>query len=341
MGGGFIKSQFIDVIQWPDNGSETIIFKYPDNDCEIKMGAKLLVREAQAAIFLNQGKMADVYGPGTYTLATSNMPVLTSLMSWPYGFNSPFKADVYFVSTKQFIAQKWGTQNPIIMRDPEFGLVRVRGFGNFAFRIINASVFFKEIAGSRSIYTTDALYAHLRSMLVSILSEAIAKASISVIDMVRNYSSLGSIVTEQGKAVFEKTGIQISSFNIENITLPEEVEKHIDKRSSMGIVGNLDNYTRFQLADSIPDAASAEGSVAGMGMGFALGQQLAKTLSNTDSPAENKKRCNNCAAQNLPDARFCLKCGQKFTAGEAVCAGCGEKLPQGAAFCSKCGKKVE
>lgn len=341
MGGGFIKSQFIDVIQWPDNGSETILFKYPDSDCEIKMGAKLLVREAQTAIFLNQGKMADVYGPGQYTLATSNMPVLTSLMSWPYGFNSPFKADVYFVSTKQFIAKKWGTQNPVIMRDPELGLVRIRGFGNFAFRIVNASAFFKEIAGNRSIYLTDEIYTYLRSMLVSILSETIGKANISVFDLARNYSSLGSMVKEHGKAAFEQIGIEISSFNIENITLPEEVEKHIDKRSSMGVVGNLDNYTRFQLADSIPDAASAEGSAAGMGMGFALGQQLVKTLNNADSPAEYNKTCNKCAASNPSDARFCLKCGQKLTAGEAACAGCGEKLAQGSAFCSKCGKKVE
>ena len=346
----FVKSQFIEIIEWIDDGKDNIIYKFPDEDREIKMNAQLIVRESQVAIFLSEGTIADVFMPGRYELNTKNIPVLSRIKGWKYGFNSPFKADVYFVNTKQFVAKKWGTANPVLMRDPELGVIRLRGFGNYSFRITDAKTFFREIAGTNSIYTTDGVYDHLRSKLVSAFSDIVGKAKLPVVDMVGNYAALGSAVLENSKSRFENIGIDIASFAIENIALPPEVEKYVDKKSSMGVVGDMKAFTEFQVADSIPDAAANPGGIAGLGAGLVMGKKIADTMMGSearqggDTPEESNltgiNKCSQCEEKNPPQAKFCIGCGDTL-AGSKTCPSCKTELPEEAKFCISCGKAVE
>jgi len=346
----FARSQYIEIIEWVDEGKDIIIHKFPDEDREIKMNAQLIVRDSQVAIFLNEGQLADVFTPGRYELSAKNIPVLSRLKGWKYGFSSPFKADVYFVSTKQFISKKWGTANPVLMRDPELGVIRLRAFGKYGFRITNAKLFFKEISGTNSIYTTDGVYDHLRSRLVSVFSDIVGKAKLPVVDMVGNYNALGSAVLENSRANFESIGVEISSFVVENIALPPEVEKYVDKKSSMGVVGDMKAFTEFQVADSIPDAATNPGGVAGLGAGFVMGKKIADTMmgsetkqggaSNDKNIEMDAKKCNECDMDNPSQAKFCVGCGNNLTEG-ILCKTCNTKLPEGAKFCFSCGKSVE
>ena len=246
-----IRNEFIDIIEWVDPSTDTIVWKFPRYNNEIKMNSKLTVRESQWAVFMNEGAIADVFTPGMYTLTTQNMPILTTLKGWKYGFNSPFKTDVFFVSQRQFINQKWGTRNPVMLRDAEFGPVRLRAFGSFAFRVKDPGVFIKEIAATNPEFSVDSINEQLRNLAVSRGMDAIAEAKIPVLDLAANYDEVSAKIGDKIKSEFNELGLELTKFLIENISLPPEVEAALDKRSSMGIVGNLGAYAQFQAANAM------------------------------------------------------------------------------------------
>ena len=276
-----IRNEFIDIIEWVDPSTDTIVWKFPRYHNEIKMNSKLTVRESQWAVFLNEGAIADVFTPGMYTLTTQNMPLLTTLKGWQYGFNSPFKADVFFVSTRQFINQKWGTRNPVMLRDAEFGPVRLRAFGSFAFRVKDPGVFIKEVAATNPEFTVEGINEQLRNLAVSRGMDAIAEAKIPVLDLAANYDEVSARITEKIRSEFNELGLELTKFLIENISLPPEVEAALDKRSSMGIVGNLGAYAQFQAANAMEEAAkNPGGGLAGAGLGAGVGMAIGGQLGN-------------------------------------------------------------
>ena len=282
--GKAIKSQLIDVIEWTDNSQNTMVWKFqnPNNKDEIKNGAQLIVRESQNAVFLLEGEFGDVYGPGRHELVTRNMPIITSLKSWKYGFDSPFKCDVYFVNTKQFLDQKWGTSNPIMMRDAEFGAIRLRGFGNYAFRVTDPVKFLKDVFGTNANFKTEDLTGHIKRLILSGLTDYIAESKIPALDLAMNYDELGEGTLKKLRSKFSDMGIDITQFCIENLSLPEEVEKMLDKKTQMGIIGNTQQYAQFQMADSIKDFANKPsgmgGGFADAGMGMAMGQMMGNMM---------------------------------------------------------------
>jgi membrane protease subunit (stomatin/prohibitin family) len=275
---GRIRGEFVDIIEWTDDSRDTIVWRFPRYENEIKMGAKLTVRESQAAVFVNEGQIADAYPPGMYTLETQNMPILSTLKGWKYGFNSPFKAEVYFVTTRQFTDLKWGTQNPVIVRDPEFGMVRLRAFGAFSMRVVDPSLLLKELAGTDPQFRTEEVSEFLRQLIVGRLGGALANAHVPMLDLATRQDQIGGTLAKALTEELASYGIAIPKFVIENISLPPEVEEAIDKRSQMGILGNLDQYTQFQTANAIEDAAQNQGGAGeglGIGLGMALGQRAA------------------------------------------------------------------
>ncbi|AJS59346.1 SPFH domain-containing protein [Paenibacillus sp. IHBB 10380] len=327
----FLKGQFIEVIEWTDsNGS--MVYRFPVYDNAIKMGAKLVVRESQAAIFVNEGQIADVYGPGTYTLSTQNMPLLTALKSWPYAFNSPFKADVYFVSTANFTNLKWGTTNPVIMRDSEFGMVRLRGFGTYSIRVGESAVFLKELFGTSSNFTTEQISGHLKSIITTSISDLISESHIPVMDLSSSYEELSSSAMERLQPHLQSMGLILSSLMIENLSLPQEVEQMIDRKSSMNIAGNIDHYMKYQTAEAIREAANnpesgAAGAGAGLGAGMAMGQMMSQMMNRSTEPG----------SEGSVDSRN--EGGTRSSVGKKFCTECGESLEASAKFCSGCGTK--
>jgi membrane protease subunit (stomatin/prohibitin family) len=273
-----LRHELIDIIQWTDDSRDTIVWRFPRYENEIKNGAQLIVRESQVAAFIHQGQLADVFQPGTYTLQTQNLPMLSTLQGWKYGFNSPFKAEVYFVSTRTFTDRKWGTQNPIMMRDPEFGPVRVRAFGSFAIKVKDAGAFIKNIAGTEARFTTDEIEQQLREMVVSRFADALGNNKMPVLDLAGNYDKVARWAAGTIQPDFDPFGLQLANFVVENISLPPEVEAAIDKRSSMGVIGNLQAYTQYESASAIRDAAKNPGGLAGAGAGLAAGFQMANQM---------------------------------------------------------------
>ena len=253
-------------------------------DNEIKNGAKLIVREGQTAVFVNEGKLADVFSPGTYTLTTQNLPILSTLKGWKYGFDSPFKAEVYFVEHHQFTDLKWGTQNPIMLRDPEFGPVRLRAFGIFAVRVADASKFLRQVAGTDSNFEIDEILGQLKRTLVARFTSALGSAKVPALDLAGNYDEISRKVLPSIRADLDELGIDITKFLVENISLPPAVEQMLDKRSEMAILGNMQNYAAFQMANAIPDAARTPNSLAGAGMGLAAGWGVGQQMANMFQP---------------------------------------------------------
>ena len=272
----FIKSELIDIIEWTDDSRDTLSFRWPDDDKEIKNGAQLIVRESQEAQFVYLGKFGDTFGPGKHSLVTENIPVLSTLAGWKYGFNTPFKADVYYLNTRLFTGIKWGTSNPVMMRDKDFGIVRARAFGTFDFRIVDSKVFLKEVAGSDQHFRLDEFQDTMRSRIVSLFSEAIAKANIPVLDLASRYSEVGgAILPLLNEATTPKYGIEFASFILENVSVPPEVEAAIDKRSSMAAVGNLNDYVKFQMAQGLEHGGGGPGGAAAeIAMGFGMANQM-------------------------------------------------------------------
>jgi membrane protease subunit (stomatin/prohibitin family) len=290
MGGFFgrLVNQWIEVIEWLDPTNDTMVYRFPVANNEIKMGAKLIVREGQAAIFVNEGQLADVFGPGTYTLSTQNMPVLTMLRSWPHGFNSPFKAEVYFVSTRQFTDLKWGTANPIPMRDADFGVVRVRAFGSYAIRVLDPGKFMRQIVGTDGLFQTGEITGQLRHLVITEFTSALGELKIPVLDLASNYRHLSQQIEQILDPHFAEYGLDLTRFLIENISVPPEVEAMIDKRSGMSVVGAGD-YATFQAANAMEIGAGRGGGspaadMAQMMAGMAIGQRVVQGMENPQAP---------------------------------------------------------
>src|SRR3954451_5454830 len=278
------SAQFIEVIEWLDDSGNTMLYRFPVKDQEIKNGAKLTVRESQAAVFVFQGQIADVFGPGLYTIDGGNTPILTKLGAWKYGFNSPFKAEVYFVNTKQFTDLKWGTMNPIMMRDADFGMVRLRAYGIYSIRVADPRSFVKEIAGTNAHFQTEDIEGQLKRNVVSSFTDALGEAKIAALDLASNYDELSTVLRPKLNEDFKSFGIELTKFIIENISLPPDVEAAMDKRTSMGVIGDVGKYTQFQAADAMRAAAEnpsgGAGTGAGLGAGFAIGNAMAGAMSN-------------------------------------------------------------
>ncbi|MBM4257990.1 MAG: helix-turn-helix domain-containing protein [Deltaproteobacteria bacterium] len=272
----FIRGQFIDIIQWTDDSRDTLSYRFPDEDKEIKNGAQLIVRESQVAQFVYLGQFGDTFGPGKYELATANIPILTDLKGWKYGFESPLKADLYYVITRIFSGNKWGTANPVMIRDQDFGIVRVRAYGTYDFRIVEPRMFLKEVAGTDDHFRLDEFADVMRSRIVSVFSEALAEAKIPVLDVASRYSEVGgAILPILNPVMKEKYGLELTSFVVENVSVPPEVEQAIDKRSSMAAVGNLNDYVKFQMAQGLEKGgAGVGGAGAELGIGLAIAQQM-------------------------------------------------------------------
>ncbi len=334
------------VIEWKDDSTDTIVHKYFINKRDfITKGSMLVVRDSQAAIFADKGKMADVFLPGTYKLDTSNVPLLTTLMSWKYGFESPFKSDVYYVNTKQFTNRKWGTMNPIMIRDKDFGPVRVRGYGSYAFRVSDPYVFMQQLSGTNSSFETADIDDWLRSTIVTGITDTIAESKIPVLDMAANLMELGEVVKKALTPDLDKIGIELTKFNFENFSLPEHLEKVLDKTTELGMMrGSMDVYTQMAQADALRDAAknpgmagSMMGAGIGVGMGAGMGQMFGSAFTAKPSAPQTEK-CPNCGASAKTGAKFCPDCGKPM---QEQCPKCGAVVKEGAKFCSECGASLQ
>ncbi|MBS4099578.1 MAG: SPFH domain-containing protein [Sulfuricella sp.] len=275
----FVKKQFIDILQWNEEGDGVLSWRYPMEDFEIQYGGQLVVRESQMAVFVNEGKIADVFGPGTHKLITQTLPVLTYLQNWDKLFESPFKSDVYFMSTRLQLGRRWGTQQPITVRDKDFGMVRMRAFGIYSYRIKDPGVFFKEVAGTRESYGVEDLEQQLRNQVVASMSAAFGESNVPFLDMAANQGLLGETIKTRLVSAFERFGLTLDGFVVENVSLPEEIQQALDKRISVGMMKDvIPEYTRLQSAEAITLAAQNEGGLAGLGAGLGVGLGAGQTV---------------------------------------------------------------
>jgi membrane protease subunit (stomatin/prohibitin family) len=282
-----LRGELIDIVEWMDDSHDTLVHRFRRHENEIKYGAKLVVREGQSAVFVNMGQTADVFGPGMYTLETKNLPILSTLLGWKYGFSSPFKAEVYFVSTRQFTDLKWGTMNPIMLRDPEFGPVRLRAYGTYAMKATDPEALIKEIVGTNGHFRVDGITNQLRNVIVSRFTDILGESRIPILDLAANYDELGEFISNRIMPEFAGYGLDLMKLLVENISLPPAVEEALDKRSSMGVIGDLRKYTQFQTAEAMRDAARNEGGMAGGGMGMGMGFAMANQMAHAMMPQQN------------------------------------------------------
>ena len=318
----FLGKQFIDILQWNEPEEGTLAYRFHMQDMEIQSGAQLTVRESQMAVFVNEGKIADVFGPGLFTLNTRNLPMLTDLMNWDKRFESPFKSDVYFFSTRLQIDQKWGTATPITIRDKEFGAVRLRCYGIYSYRIVDPRAFFTQISGTRSTYYVNDLAGQLRDTIIGRMTEIFANSDISFLDMTANQAALGDKLVQQMKPAFAALGLGLDSFIVQNISLPDELQKLLDQRIGMNMVGDLGRYTQFSAAESLGTAAANTNGAAGLGMGLGAGAAVAQVLQTSlkSAPAQISPVP---AAANAAGTKFCIDCGKPIPARAKFCAECG------------------
>ena len=348
-----LRSQFIEVIEWLDDSGNTLLYRFPVHGQEIKNGAQLTVRESQTAVFVFQGQIADVFSPGLYTIDGGNTPLLTKLGAWKYGFNSPFKAEVYFINTKQFTDLKWGTANPVMMRDADFGMVRLRAFGIYSIRVVDPRALIKEIAGTNAHFVTEDIEGQLKRTLASGFSDALGESKIAALDLASNYDELSRFTRNKLNDEFKSFGLELTKFVVENISLPAEVEAAMDKRTSMGVIGDIGRYAQFQAADAMRDAAQnpsgGASTGAGLGAGFAIGNAMAGAMTNAMNQPKSETggavgiSCPKCGAANSSNVKLCNECGAKIeTAGHTVpCLKCGAQLQAEARFCAECGSRQE
>ena len=348
-------NQFIEVIEWLDNTGDTMVYRFPVAGQEIKNGAQLIVRESQAAVIVFEGQVADVFTPGKYEIDGGNTPILSKLGAWKYGFNSPFKSEVYFVNTKQFTDMKWGTSNPIMLRDADFGIVQLRAFGAYSLRVSDPAEFIKEIAGTNAQFTTDDIEGQLKRAIVTEFSDAIGELKIPALDLAAQYKEIGDQIRGKINEDFGSYGLEVTKFYIENVSVPEEVQAAINKRASMGALGDAQTYMQFQAADALRDAAQNEGGGAGLGAGlgagFAVGNQMANVFGQqggaagggqqTSAPVAATVACPTCSKPNAVGVKFCSECGGKMEVAQVPCVKCGANLREGAKFCSECGSTQE
>jgi membrane protease subunit (stomatin/prohibitin family) len=354
----FLKKQFIDVIHWTEPEDGILAWRFPMQDMEIQNGAKLTVRESQAAMFVNEGRCADVFSPGLYTLNTQTLPILTNLMNWDKMFQSPFKSDVYFFSTRQQVAQRWGTAQPVTIRDKDFGAVRVRGYGIYSWHITNPKMFHQKFSGTRELYRVADLEAQLRNTIVGRISDAFAESGVPFLDMAANYIEVGERIKTALGPTFDEMGITVDTLVVENLSLPEELQKRLDERIGMNMIGNMQQYTQFQAAQSLPIAAANEGGgVAGLGVGLGAGIGFAQTMAGAVTgafqqpgqqpppqappPAGPAAPAGGAPAAPVVDPAAAAA-GVAAAAGAAAatkfCQECGKQIARAAKFCPECGK---
>lgn len=311
----FLKKQLIAVIQWNETEDGVLAWRYPMQDMEIENGGQLTVRESQVAAFVNEGRIADVFGPGLHTLNTRNLPVLTDLLNWSKGFESPFKSDVYFFSTRQQIDQKWGTSTPVTIRDSEFGAVRLRGYGIYSYRVSDAKTFFNQVSGTRDIYSVADLEGQLRETIVARMTDVFAASDVPFLDMARNQAALGEKIAAAAQPSFQALGLELEQFTVENVSLPDELTKAMDARIGTQMAGDLGRYTQFQAAQALGAAAAnpegTAGAGVGLGAGVAMGQAMMTAMANgTAAAGASQKFCTACGKPMPKTAKFCPECGQ-------------------------------
>ncbi len=367
---GKVKRQLMKVIEWKDDSKNTLVYRFPltDRD-EIMNSSSLVVRPGQVALFIHKGEIADVFGPGTYTLATENIPFLTKILSLPTGFNSRIKAEVYYVSTKQFVGQRWGTQNPVIMRDADFGNIRIRAYGTYSFKVEDARKFMEEVFGSNEVFYVDDVNTQLKSLIVQGMSDAVAESKISALDLAASYKEFSAQIQKCTQKEFKALGLKMTGIVVENISVPEAVEKAMDERTKLGVMEDkMGTFTQYQAAQALRDAAQNEsgGNLAGLGVGLgagvSMGQTFAGALATENKPREKQNTCTKCGAKLRAGAKFCPECGEKqflscpkcgaaLSSGDkfcpecgqsmiATCSKCGTELRKNAKFCPECGEKV-
>ncbi|MBO7345302.1 MAG: SPFH domain-containing protein [Clostridia bacterium] len=342
---------FLRILEWSDPSKVTLVYKLPlkKGGREINHKSKLIVRESQQAIFVHKGQICDIFSPGTYSLNTQIFPILSKLAGWMYGFQTPISVDVYFINTKQFTGYKWGTANPILMRDPEFGAIRVKGYGSYAFKVDDSGVFLKELFGTNSTFVTSDITDWLKTMLISALTDALGESKLSALDLASNTIEFNQTVTENIQNKFKEIGLYLTNLFIENMSLPSEVEKAIDERTKLGILGDkTDVMMKIATAEAMKDAAKnqgAGGAFMGAGIGFGAGGAIGSafaTAINSPAPAQEKKAtsktCPSCGAEISKSAKFCSECGEKIPS-KKFCSECGAELSQSAKFCPECGAK--
>ena len=347
------------IIEWADDSKNTLVYKYPLPKAgrEVNQKSKLIVRESQQAVFVHKGQICDIFPAGTYDLNTDIFPILSKLAGWAYGFQTPITVDIYFINTKQFTDCKWGTANPILMRDPEFGMVRVKGFGSYAFKVDDAGIFLKELFGTNSTFQTKDITDWLKTMLVSALTDAIGESRVSALDLAGNTLEFNQIVKSVIQDKFKELGLQLTNLFIENMSVPKEVEAAIDERSKLGILGDkTDVMMKIAAAEAMKDAAKNEGmggafmgAGVGIGAGAGMGSVFAeafKSASNTQptqaqapAPSKSGKTCPECGASVSLKAKFCPECGKPLPT-KKFCSNCGAEVSANAKFCPECGQKL-
>jgi membrane protease subunit (stomatin/prohibitin family) len=341
----FIAKQWIDVIQWTEPEDGILAYRYPMQDMEIQNGGSLTVRESQMAAFINEGKVADIFGPGIYKLTTQTLPILTYLQNWDKKFQSPFKSDVYFFSTRIQVDQRWGTATPITIRDKEFGAVRLRGYGIYSWHVSDAKAFHTKVSGTRELYRVPDLEGQLRNTIVGRMTNTFAESTLPFLDMAANQTELGTKIAEGLKPMFADLGLTLDSFVVENLSLPEELQKLLDTRIGMNMLGDMNKYTQFQVANSLPIAAANEGGIAGIGAGLGAGFTMAQTMANALRPGEQPPAGPNPgpvsggpAPTGPAPSGPAPAAGAPATSAETkFCFNCGKSIPRPAKFCPECG----
>jgi len=344
-----------DVVEWTDDYGQELVHRVPQyGSGDFRLGSQLIVRENQQAVFMRDGRALDVFGPGRHTLETVNLPLLAELLKIPFGGKTPFTAEVYFINTRVFQDMKWGTPQPIVFRDPELKMVRLRAFGSYSMRVADPQVFVAEISGTVSSYDRETLNTWMRDFIISRMIDMLGELKRSILDLPMYYEELAVAIKSRVVADFGKYGIDLVDFNIGAITPPEEVQKMIDQRTGMSVIGDMGTYMQFQTAQAIPEAAKQPGGLAGAGLGLgagvAMGQAIAGAMGGAQAqqatpvvaaaaPAGEGVVCPSCDHQNPPGAKFCMDCGAKFEQADVFCPECGHKNPAGAKFCMDCGAK--
>lgn len=348
----FVKKQLLSVIEWNDNSKDTLVYRFKlEKREEIMNSSTLVVRPSQVALFVHKGQVCDAFAPGTYKLATENIPILTKILSLPTGFNSPIKAEVYFINTKQMTGIKWGTQNPIMMRDNDFGNVRIRAYGVYSYKVNDPKKFMEEMFGTNELYTTADVGAQMKSVLLQGFADALGEGKFNALDLAANYKELGSMIVEKNSDEFARFGLKLCSVVIENISLPEEVEKALDERTKVGVMEDkVGTYTQLQAAQALRDAAqnTSGGNLAGLGVGLGAGVGIGNVFADALASAKDKpkesgkqgtKECPVCHASMRATAKFCPECGNKM-ATTKHCPNCGSEVKSTAKFCPECGEKL-
>ena len=337
-----IRAEFIDIVEWRDQEPGVLVHRFERDEHEIKMGAQLTVRPGQRAVFVNEGQVADVFEAGRHTLETQNLPILATLKGWKYGFHSPFKAEVYFLNATEQLDRKWGTATPVILRDADFGMVRLRARGNFSYKLSADREMISRLVGARQAYRVDDIEGQLRAKAVSSFTDALGELKIPMLDLQAQYDEIGGSMKEKLSSFFAGLGLELLGFVLENVTVPEEVEKAMDQRASMGAVGNMNQFAQYQAAQALRDAAGNPG-MAGNMMGMMVGGQLASGMGEVlkqTTPASSAavgKPCPKCSALVADGAKFCGACGATIASIGGTCIKCHAALAEGAKFCSACG----